>query len=60
MRQAMSGSKVFIQVPLVWLSECLLPVHHPLGKKEKEGRHDEANQSNHHKRKVKKKLEETV
>lgn len=28
--QAMSGSQVLVQVPLVWLPECLFPVHHPL------------------------------
>lgn len=32
--QAVSGSQVLIQVPLVWLSQCLLPVHHPLTKEE--------------------------
>lgn len=30
--QAMSGSQVLIKVPLVRLSQCRLPVHHPLTK----------------------------
>lgn len=34
MCQAMSGSQVLIQVSLVWLSQCLLPVHYPLTKEE--------------------------
>lgn len=33
-RQAVSGSQVLIQVSLVRLSQCLLPVHHPLTKEE--------------------------
>lgn len=28
--QAVSRSQVLVQVPLVWLSQCLFPVHHPL------------------------------
>lgn len=38
--QAMSGSQVLIQVSLIWLSQCLLPVHHPMTEEEerKKGR----------------------
>lgn len=46
--QAMSGSEVFIQVPLVWFSECLLPVHHPLKEEGKGKGHDEINNSDYH------------
>lgn len=41
--QAMSGSQVLIQVSLVRLSQCLLPVYHPLTE---EGERDRWTQQN--------------
>ncbi len=49
--QAMSGSQVLVQVSLVRLSQCLLPVHHPLtkeeGEKGKTGGHSKISKSTH-------------